>query len=146
MSKNPENLYIEKLLEEVKNLSDQILDLPGEKYRRQLLEAEVIAILNSSKKRLAEIKVLAENKGIPIHSPMLFKEDFKENEFPVSYLNLPIHIRRKLIEKLDINSIGELVKLSPNKITSTKGFSKKDLFIISMALQQIGLQLNTRVI
>jgi hypothetical protein len=145
MSKNPENPPIQELLNEVKDLSDQLLNLPGEKYQRQLLAEELLNILNFSKKRLQLLKVLVENKGAPVCAPLIFKSDFKEYEYPLSYLPLPIHIRRKLMEKLDINCLGELVKLSPHKITSTKGFNKKDLFIISMALQQVGLQLDTRI-
>ncbi|MGL5830634.1 MAG: hypothetical protein ACRCZE_00620 [Candidatus Altimarinota bacterium] len=146
MPKAKEAPQIDQLFTEVKDLSDQLLQLPGQKYQRELIAEELATALKSIKKQIEKLQILAQNKGVLPSSPLLFKDDFKEYNFPLSYLSLPLILRRKLSEKMDISSIGELVVLSPYKIVSTKGFTEKDLFVISMALQQLGLQLNTKIL
>ena len=145
MPKANEAPQIDQLFTEVKDLSDQLLQLPGQKYQRELIAEELALALKSIKKQIEKLQILAKNNGVLPSSPLIFKDDFKEYDFPLSYLSLPLVLRRKLSEKMDISSIGELVVLSPYKIVSTKGFTEKDLFRISMALQQLGLQLNTKI-
>lgn len=146
MRKAKEAPQIDQLFTEVKDLSDQLLQLPGQKYQQELIAEELATALQSIKKQIEKLQILAKNNGVLPTSPLLFKDDFKEYNYPLSYLTgLPRTLRRKLSEKMDISSIGELVILSPHKIVSTKGFTEKDLFMISMALQQLGLQLNTKV-
>jgi len=124
----------------------------------QITEAELLAYKNFGETSLREIKAMLAQKGLSLgqnaemRNPDLLLGPPVEEEAgqsraellsrPVMSLNLSVR-SRKCLQRLGLNTIGELVSKSQEELLESQNFGQTSLKEIKDRLEEVGLRLRS---
>ncbi len=118
----------------------------------QVSELELLSYKNFGETSLTEITNILNQKGLCLgqavdemkHNDMFIDDDTGGNEdnlsTPISETDLSKHCR-KVIEKMGIETIGELVSQTETELLGQKGFKQADIDEINDQFDKLGLEL-----
>ena len=118
----------------------------------QVSELELLSYKNFGETSLTEITNILNQKGLRLgqavdemkHNDIFIDDDTGGNEdnlsTPISEMDLSKHCR-KVIEKMGIETIGELVSQTETELLGQKGFKQADIDEINDQFDKLGLKL-----